>query len=126
MNRKFLEKIWINALNKGFELASSGRPDTPCLQLPYLDEAQEIIGFIDEMGLKSVQKMTDSLTEEDAAWLLSKYPKDMIMEVLCGMENYKGLNRKYKSAKLTCNNWCKKRLRDSRANGGTNRNIPVT
>lgn len=98
----------------------------PEMELPYLDEAQEVIGFISEMDLTSVANMTRPLTEEDAAWLLSRYPKDVILETLCAMENYRGLVKKYKSAKLTCNQWAKKRMQDARESSGSNTNIPVT
>lgn len=119
MNRKFLEQIWKEAYVKGVQ------QDSVDFQLPYESEAEEVLGFIDEMDLRSVKKMTSPLTIEDAAWLLSKYPKHLILDVLAAMENYRGLVKKYKSAKLTAHNWCKIRAKDLPNQGGNN-NVPVT
>ena len=48
------------------------------------------------------------MKKDDFEWLNKTYLKDDIDDVLDQMENFAGL-KKYKSAKLTANNWLKRR-----------------
>ena len=56
--------------------------------------------------------MRDQLTPKDAVYLIKKHHSKLIKEVLDAMENTAILTKKYKSVKLTCDIWCKRREED--------------
>lgn len=93
-----------------------GSSTKPAFELPYFDQAQQLVEFIKNHDLKALQRMKQPLTQEDASWLLSRYSIEDIEGVLMDMENYPRLNSKYKSCKLTANNWLRKRTKDNGKN----------
>ncbi|RPE05522.1 DUF4373 domain-containing protein [Chitinophaga lutea] len=56
-----------------------------------------------------VNKMEEPFTEEQILKLQEAYSAKIVAEVLSAMHNKKDLLKKYRSAYLTANNWCKRR-----------------
>jgi len=72
----------------------------------------------------TVASMSLPLTEEQAVEIQSRFPEDVIVDALAAMENYAALKKKYRSAYLTLNNWCKIRLERGN-NYGTAQKAPA-
>jgi len=63
--------------------------------------------FVSE--LNNVSKLNQQLSYKDADYLLEKYEKKMLNEVLKEMENKKDLPEKYVSTRWTIDSWCRMR-----------------
>ena len=59
---------------------------------------------------KRVQALEEPLTAFGLWELIEKSNKTIVFDVLAAMENSADLKKKYKSAKLTANNWIKRRM----------------
>jgi len=59
--------------------------------------------------LSEVSKLEKQLTKDNCKKLISDFGREQVHDVLLAMENYNGLEKKYKSVYLTTRNWCKKR-----------------
>ena len=77
-----------------------------------------LIKIINE-NFPTIATMSSPVTDVQAVELEAKFKPDLILDVLAAMENYKGLKKKYRSAYLTVNNWCKIRLDGKRGQGGS-------
>jgi hypothetical protein len=69
----------------------------------------------------NVSNMREPLTAVQLVRLMDKYGKDMVKDVLQAMHNTAGLLKKYVSANLTCDQWCKRRIG---GNGKTETKMP--
>jgi hypothetical protein len=73
----------------------------------------------------AVASMSLPLTQQQAIEIQSRFPEEVIIDALAAMENYATLKKKYRSAYLTLNNWCKIRLERGK-NYGTRTNPEIT
>jgi hypothetical protein len=76
------------------------------LPLPLLGK-HPINTFVDTLG--KIRGVENQPTDEQWEELIKKFGEGMVRDVLLAMENYQGLQKKYTSVYLTCNNWCKRR-----------------
>jgi len=68
----------------------------------------------------NISLLTNQLTQKEAEKLFAEYTETELQSVIEGMENYKPLNKKYKSVNLTMQNW----LRRDRENGTNHKKSP--
>lgn len=60
-----------------------------------------------------IMKMDKPLTISEAKKLKELYGDEVVYEVLSAMNNHKQLNKKYRSAYQTANNWCTRRIQNN-------------
>jgi hypothetical protein len=63
--------------------------------------------------LPHVSKMEEQLSYSDAEKLIADFDKEIILEVLEAMENYKGIEKRNTNVNLTTRNWIRRRLKDT-------------
>lgn len=84
-------------------------------------DKQKLKQYIAE-ELEGVSKLKKQLTDEQIDKLEEEFSKAEIHDTLLEMENYNGLEKKYKSVYLTLRNWIKlKRKKTGGTSGGFNR-----
>lgn len=64
-----------------------------------------------------VNKLPEPFTREEFNRIREKYPREIVQEVILAMHNKADLLKKYRSANLTCQNWCNRRVKDRKAGG---------
>jgi hypothetical protein len=64
-------------------------------------------------NLSHVSKLETQLSYKDCENLLEEYDREIIIEVLEAMDNYKALVKNYTSVNKTLRNWIKRRMKDT-------------
>ena len=88
------------------KLLSKKAEETSFLEPVVNTKEIEFNGWI-QKNYPLISKMDQPLTYKQFCKLREDYYQDKVIEVLNSMENTKGLQKKYVSAYLTANNWCK-------------------
>ena len=84
-------------------------------------DKEKLKAYIAE-DLEGVAKLKKQLTDDQIDKLEEEFSKAEIHDTLLEMENYNGLEKKYKSVYLTLRNWIKlKRKKNGGNRGGINR-----
>ena len=81
---------------------------TPSSSSSYINtNTSYLIKYIYE-NCPSVSKLKNQLNEDQALCLELDFGRAAVVEILDQMENFKDLQKKYKSVNLTCRNWLKR------------------
>lgn len=88
------------------------------------ENTHPLVKFVSETY--QVSKLPKILTDKEAEKLLSSFPKELIKDVISGMENKKDLLKKYVSVYFTIKSWCTGRLEKKIQNSNNGQGANLT